>query len=428
VSDPLATRLVYGLSQRAPRSQGEVIFMFVSRARKRLGGSVALAVAVGAVAAGSSAAGPPDTLWASPSGGGTACSAASPCSLAYAVANASPGAIVRAKGGTYTGGIVIDTPLHLVGTGNPVLDNGNTGVGIQITASNSSVDHFTVENSKYEGILVGSSPADEAGDPVSSGTPVSGVTIDHVTVINNDQGFVGPEGGPGTGECTAASFYDCGEGIHFVSVTNSVIANSTVSGNAGGILMTDEFGPTSNNLVEHNTVLDNTQDCGITLASHVAQGVPFPTGPYGFGVSDNTIQYNTADGNGVEGEGGGILMAGGGPGTKVSGNTVTHNEASGNGLAGVVIHLHVPGSDLTDNVITYNRLSNNNLDGDRDFYPYVDTETTDILVASAQPLTGTVIEHNQLSNAYYGIWTLNASASTIDHNQFSNITTEVSSN
>ena len=93
-----------------------------------------------------------------------------------------------------------------------------------------------------------------------------------------------------------------------------------------------------------------------------------------------------------------------------------------------MIHLHVPGSDLHGNVITYNQLSNNNLDGDTDFSPNVDTNTTDILVASAVPLTGTVIEHNQLSDAYYGIWTLNASTSTIDQNQFSGITTPVSNN
>jgi nitrous oxidase accessory protein NosD len=319
---------------------------------------------------------------------------------------------VRAKGGTYTGGIVIATSLNLVGEGNAILDNQNTGAGIQVTASNSSLSGFTVENAKYEGILVGSSPAEEGGSPAPSGSPVSNVTIDHVTLINNDQGF-----GTDAGECNATFFFDCGEGIHFVTVTNSVISHSYIADNAGGILLTDEFGSTSDNLIEHNTVLDNTQDCGITLASHVAQGVPFPTGPYGFGVFRNTIQYNVADGNGVEGEGGGILMAGGGPNTKVYENLVSNNEASGNGLAGVVIHLHVPGSDLHGNVITFNHLSNNNLDGDSDFSP-PDNKTTDILVAaSGPPLTSTVIEHNQLSDAYYGIW-FNGASSNTDTNHF----------
>jgi len=384
-----------------------------------------VAIVLGSVAAGSSIASAPQTLWASPSGSGTACTAPAPCSLSYAVSNASAGATVRAQNGTYTGGIVIATPLQLVGGGNTVLDASTSpnGVGIQITASGSSVDHFTVENATYEGILVGNSSAD------SSGSPVSDVTIDHVTVTNNDTGYIGTPG-EGTGECFTSTRPhsapgDCGEGIHLNSVTNSVVDHSYVADNAGGILLTDEFGPTSNNVIQHNTVLNNTHDCGITIASH---DKPVAGPPSSFGIFDNLVQHNVVDGNGVEGEGAGILMAGGGPNTKVYENTITHNEASGNGLAGVVIHLHVPGSDLHGNVITYNQLSNNNLDGDTDFSPNVDTNTTDILVASAVPLTGTVIEHNQLSDAYYGIWTLNASTSTIDQNQFSGITTPVSNN
>lgn len=393
-----------------------------SRRAARMAGLLALALVAAAVFVGSSAAASPQMLWASPSGGGSACTAASPCSLDYAVSNAPAGATVRAQSGTYHGGVVIDTPLHLVGTGHSVLDastSGN-GVGIQVTASGSSVEHFTVENAQFEGILVGNSPTE------GWGSAVSGVLIGHNVVVDNNQGY-GAENAQG--ECALPPVPgDCGEGIHLVSVTNSVVEHNYITGNAGGILLTDEFGPTAHNVIQHNTAVGNTHDCGITLASHVAMGVPFPTGPYGFGVYENTIQYNVADDNGVQGEGGGILMAGGGPNTKVYGNLVAHNEASGNGLAGVTIHLHVPGSDLHGNVIVFNRLSNNNLDGDYDFDPYVDPETTDILVAAVgPPLTGTVIEHNQLSNAYYGIWTLGVATSTIiAHNHFGpNITTPI---
>jgi nitrous oxidase accessory protein NosD len=388
---------------------------FVSRAAWRLLVLGTVLVAIGSAAAGSGAA-PNTTLWASPAGAGAACTAAMPCTLAHAVAVAPSGATARARSGTYAGGIVIATPLSPVGEGNAVIDDGGAGVGIQILASNSSVTNFTVQNSKYEGVLVGTSPSDEAGNPVTSGIRVSGVTLDHLTVVNNDQGFVGEGGGPGTGECTAASFFDCGEGVHFVSVTNSVLDHSYVADNAGGILMTDEFGPTSNNVIQHSTFLDNTEDCGITLASHLAQDVPGP--PTSYGVFQNTVQFNVADGNGVAGEGGGILMAGGGPNTKVYENFVTNNEASGNGLAGVVIHLHVPGSDLHGNVITFNNLSNNNLDGDSDFFPSQDIETTDIFVAAnGPPLTSTVIENNHLSDAHFGIWFHDASSST-DSNHF----------
>lgn len=390
-----------------------------------ISGIVVAAFAVTAVAAGP---GPdpdhhrPQILWASPMGSGTACTAAAPCSLGHAIDTAPSGATVRAQSGTYYTSIVIYTPLNLVGEGDVVLDASTSGLvpGIQILASGSSVSHIHIENAYYEGILVGNSSSD------ASGSSISDVTIDQVTVTGNDAGYNGSPGA-GTGECfTATSLNaapgDCGEGIHLNSANDSVVEHSRVEGNAGGILLTDEFGTTSNNRIAYNMVVNNTHDCGITLASHNEPGVAPPTS---HGIFDNTVEYNTVDGNGVEGQGGGILMAGGGPNTQVYGNKVTHNEASGNGLAGVVIHLHVPGSNLSDNVITYNRLSNNNLDGDYDFYPNLDPQTTDILVASTGSLSGTVIERNELSDAYYGIWLLDVTNSTIDHNQFSHITQDI---
>ena len=273
--------------------------MLVSRMAARVAGSLMLVLAVGSVVVGSSAAGKPGMLWASPSGSGAVCTAPSPCSLAYAVANAPTGATVRALGGTYSGGVVIARPLQLLGQDNAVLDasSSSNGVGIQITASGSSVSQFTVENATDEGILVGNSSAD------SSGSPVSEVTLDHVTVTNNDTGF---NGGPGLGlgECftsTAphAAPGDCGEGIHLNSVTNSLVDHSYVADNAGGILLTDEFGPTSGNVIQHNTVVNNTNDCGITLASH---NKPVQGPPSSFGIFGNTVQFNTVDGNGVAGQ------------------------------------------------------------------------------------------------------------------------------
>ncbi len=388
---------------------------------RRFVGAALIVFAVGAIVAGSSAADPSATLWASPTGSGTACSAPAPCSLAIAVSTAPSGATVRARGGTYTGGIVISTPIDLDGSGGAVLDASTSanGVGIQITASGSTVDHFTVENATYEGILVGTSPT------ASSGAPVTGVTIDHSSVIDNDQGITAS---PPTGECapTAGGPGDCGEGIHFVAVTNSVVEHTNVSDNAGGILLTDEFGPTSNNELDHNTILNNTDDCGVTIASHTANG-----------VFDNLVDHNQADGNGVAGQGAGYLIAGGGPFTQAYGNVISHNEASGNGLGGVTIHQHFVGN-LNGNTIDHNQLSNNNVDGDFDFAT-PDPVTTNIIVASGPPgalppplqpgpITGTVIDHNQLSNAAIGIWTLNA-PSAIDKNQFGpGIGTPVSNN
>ena len=389
---------------------------------RALGGLAVLAVAVGYLVPASLAGQGPGMLWAAPTGSGSACTAKAPCSLSEAVGSATAGATVKASSGTYDGGVVISTPIDLAGAGGAVLDatTSANGVGIQILASGTTVEGFTVENAPFEGILVGDSSVTPA-----PGTTVSDVTIDNDNVIDNDQGI---DASPQVGECApnAGGPGDCGEAIHLESVTDSVVEHTLVQDNAGGILLSDQFGPTSENTIDHDTILDNTDDCGVTLASHTSNG-----------VFDNLIEHNVADGNGVAGQGAGYLIAGGGPFTRAFGNVITHNEASGNGLGGVTIHQHFAG-DLNGNVITFNDLSNNNVDGDFDFLP-PDAVTTDIIVASGPPpgvnlgpvspgpLTGTVIEHNQLSDASVGIWTLNA-PSVIDNNQFSGITTPVSTN
>lgn len=380
-----------------------------------------LLAAVGVFAGGASAGAPARTLWASPSGTGATCSASAPCSLGQAVSSAANGQTVHARPGTYTGGVIVTAGIDLVGNGATIDATGSPN-GIQVLASDTTIEGFAVENATFEGILVGNSSA------AASGSAIAGVTIDNVDVTNNDQGL---SADPQVGECasTPGGPGDCGEGIHLNSVTNSVIEHSTIADNAGGILMTDEFGPNSNNVIEHNMILDNADDCGVTLASHT-----------GNGVFDNTVEFNVADGNGVAGQGAGYLIAGGGPNTAAYGNVIEHNEASGNGLAGVTIHAHFVGN-FNDNVIEFNALTNNNVDGDDDFATQ-DNATTDIVVASGpppgippflfpSPIGGTIIEHNTLDDAQVGIWTLNVdpSSTTIDKNSFGpGIGTPVSNN
>ena len=329
----------------------------------------------------------------------------------------------------YQGGVSFSKQLDLEGQA-AVLDATTSadGYGIEVSGpggSGSVISGWTVMNAQFSGILVGSHIVDAAGNPLPNGSPISDVTVDHVTVVDNDKGFSG-EVGAGAGECFTTPFApgDCGEGIHLVSATDSTVEHSLIQDNAGGILMTDEFGPASGNTISFNSALDNTDDCGITIASHTTSQI------YG-----NTIDHNVANGNGVAGQGAGIIMAGAGVGTGVHDNTISNNQASGDGLAGIAIHDHFPGN-FNNNVITNNHLSNNNLDGDFDFLTPA-PDTTDILVAAGwpfpgpppfAPITGTVITNNQLSNAEVGIWTLNIANSTIQNNQFHGITSPISNN
>jgi Periplasmic copper-binding protein (NosD) len=388
-------------------------------------------------------------LWASPSGAGTACTRWAPCSLTEAVSAAGDGATVNAFPGVYAGGVVIDTRLALRGFG-AVLDASTspTGNGVQIVGpggSGSSVEGFKIENARFEGILVGTAPVDPStndGTPATGGTPVSEVRIDHNIVAGNDAGF-----GSTAGQCftTPQAPGDCGEAIHLVAVTDSVVSDNYVANNAGGILMTDEFGPTARNVVRDNYSANNTDDCGITLAGHNGAAVNPATGqPTGAaGVFDNLIEGNVSIGNGVAGQGAGILMGGGAPFAGVYGNVIRGNFTHGNGLAGVTIHQHLVG-DLNGNVVEDNTLSHDNVDGDFDFAAATDSQTTGILVASGAPpnaqlppfllpgpIENTVIRGNRIFNDAVGIWTLGVdpATTTIAHNFFGpGVTTPISTN
>jgi putative cofactor-binding repeat protein len=383
-----------------------------------------LVVTVGVAVAGLFAVAPPamargghdaGMYFVSPRGSdGNPCRAWAPCAtIGHAVSLAADGDTVVVKRGTYNEDVTIAVGLRLQGVGNPTIDATGLDNGIVVTGADATVEGFTVENATFEGILVRNT---------------HGVTIRGNVVKGNDQGiFLPPE--EQTGECAAAGPVpgDCGEGIHLWAVTNSRVAHNWVGNNAGGILLTDETGPTAFNLINDNTVVDNKYDCGITIAGHnpgaAPGGVPAPDVA---GIYSNIVAHNRADGNGVLGEGAGILIAGAGPGTAVYDNQVVGNEGSGNGLAGLTLHSHTPGQDLNGNVIMGNRFSNDNLDGDFDFDPYTDGQTTGILLASATPLTGTVVQGNVIRNVYYGIWTLNLPPIPVSANHFANdVTTPV---
>lgn len=245
--------------------------------------------------------------------------------------------------GVYHGGVVVSKRLSLRGLG-AVIDASSApnGNGVQIVGpggSGSSIEGFKIENATFEAILVGTAPVAPStndGTPVTSGQPVSDVRIDHNVIVHNDAGF-----GSKAGQCfsTPQAPGDCGEAIHLVSVTDSVVDGNIVTNNAGGILMTDEFGPTSGNVVRNNFSAHNDTDCGITLAGHNPGAVNPATGnPTGAaGVFDNLIEHNVAIDNGVAGQGAGILMGGGAPFAGVYGNVIRGNFTRGNGLAGVTI-------------------------------------------------------------------------------------------
>lgn len=316
--------------------------------------------------------------------------------ITSAVTAASPNDTIQVAPGTYHEDVVVTKPLSLVGSGagRSIIDAAGLANGIDVDGrhhpglSHVVVTGFTVRNAKFQGILI---------------TDSSFVTIFDNHITGNDKSLlVGP---PPTCPGLPAYFvagegFDCGEGIHLSGVTHSTVASNLVEHNAGGILLSDDTGLTSDNLISGNVVKDNPFDCGITLASH---HFAFALDP-AFGVFHNTIAGNTSSRNGlVTGEGAGVGIFAGPPGGQDYGNVVIGNELVGNALPGVTMHSHSPFQNLNDNLITGNQISGNGPDGDVPTLGPTGIVVWSDTASGAPPITGTVISQNIIKHEQVAI-------------------------
>jgi parallel beta-helix repeat protein len=247
------------------------------------------------------------------------------------------------------------------------------------------------------------------------------VTIAHDVVRDNDRGLFAhrltrectANGPPPTNGVMDERAGGCGEAIHLASSSDSRVVDNLVTGNAGGIYLTDESGPAAHNVIVGNQVLANLYDCGITLASH-SQHAVWSSGrprPRVGGVYDNTIRANVAERNGVVVPGAGILVAAAFSGGAAYGNRIISNTVSGNGLPGIALHSHERPQDLNGNVIQNNVVGRNAIggarggpgDGDGGIH-----RTAGILVWSASTKIAEIhVSGNRISDDYFGIWTEN---------------------
>jgi parallel beta-helix repeat protein len=374
------------------------------------------------------------------------CKSAAYATVQSAVNAASSGGTVVVCRGSYTEDVIVSTPLTLSGKHGAVINGSSTSngmcdqlgpggpgsapclAGITIKSSNVTVQGLKVTGAIGEGILATGSLA---------GGSISHVTIVHDTVVGNDAGGIPPASNTTYPQCVGfgGAPGDCGEGIHLMGVANSTVSHNFVANNSGGILLTDEFGPTHNNVVSHNVVTKNQYDCGITVPGHNPHALDVSGNPQPStaGVYKNVIAYNRVTDNGVKGEGAGVLFANASAGTGSYDNLVEHNYIAGNGLSGVTMHAHTlaPGTfeDLSGNRIVHNTIAKNNLDGDSLDSPASPTDdaTTGILVFSGTVAVTVDIAHNRIRNNTNGIWlgTGGHVTANMSHNVFQHVTTKV---
>lgn len=319
--------------------------------------------------------------------------------IGAAVAVASTGDTILVAPGTYPEQVILSKSLSLVavipnqttidatGLPNGVFINGMSaapGVGVV----NVLVSGFTIQNANFEGILVAN-----AND----------VTLTGNHVMDNDRSLeIANATCPGIPAFETNEGEDCGEGIHLMGTVASSVVGNEVERNSGGILISDETGPSRDNLITGNRVHDNPFDCGITMASHGPATSVIPSARVSYGVFRNTIAHNVSSRNGyqVPGAGAGVGIFAPFPGTKAAGNVVIDNDLLDNGMPGVAMHNHAaapapaPPVDLNNNVIVGNHLSGNAADT-------ADAATsgpTGINVYSVAPIYGTIISQNTFDN------------------------------
>jgi hypothetical protein len=380
---------------------------------------------------------------AKPAGSGTSCRTAKFATINAAIGASKAGGTVVACPGTYREDVVIRIPLTLIGESATINATGLAGAptgaiqgqapfnGITIESSHVTVEGFKVEGAEGEGILAVNPnpvPATVAGMQLSTGTPITDVKILNNDVTGNDLGNENPNS-PYV-FCTPNGGGDCGEGIHLLSVAHSTVLGNKSIGNSGGILLTDEFGPTHDNLIARNQVRDNVGDCGITIPSHnlgidPATGKPDPS--FG-GVYRNKVVGNVVTGNGTEGFGAGIGVFAPAPFSASYDNLISGNFIAGNGLAGISVHSHAPNAFVDGNVFTRNVIGTNNvtLEDGADVSPK-DTQTTGILIWSAVTPYHLTVTNNVIFNNAVGVWLTPATvhASGLATNHFIHVTTPV---
>ena len=319
--------------------------------------------------------------------------------ISAAVAAASAGDTIQVGQGTYDEQVTITQSLSLVAApfAHPVIEAKGKSNGIFVNGvaatpgagvANVVIEGFKIRDANFEGILIANA---------------SNVVLLDNHVLENNKAL-----DPSAGTCNGIPGFetseqtDCGEGIHLIAADHSSVIRNLVENNSGGILITDETGPSTNNLIKGNNVHDNPYACGITMAGHPPANASGPITGVSFGIMHNVISYNDShhNGLGLPGAGAGVGIFAPSPGTTTTANVITGNELHDNGLPGVTMHNHgsapspAPAVNLNDNMIVGNHIYGNAADTE----DAATSGPTGINLYSTAPVTGTVIAQNDFND------------------------------
>jgi len=287
-------------------------------------------------------------------------------SIQAAINDACPGDTIQVHSGTYNEHVVVNKTLTLqgvdTGSGLPVVDAGDSGDAITISADGCTVEDFKARNSgawlcagihvtsngntisvntltgNLYGIRLDSSSNNTISGNTATGNIASGIYI-YSASNNTISGNIATgniasgidlyrSSGNTISGNTANGNSQCGIRIFGPSTGNS-ISNNFANGNSwGGIYMTDSSGSAIfGNIVSNNSAsgIGISSSSNITISDNTAKDNS-QFGIFIFGPStDNTVSDNTATGNGYHG----ISLSSSSNGNTISANTITRNSLYG---------------------------------------------------------------------------------------------------
>ena len=210
-----------------------------------------------------------------------------------AVDHASAYDVIQVAAGTYKEYVTIGIPVSIFGAGaeSTIVNAANLPHGFFVDGFAHpglawvNIAGFTVENALFEGILVVStSHVTIRKNEINDNDTSPGLIFTAATTGCPDQ--------PGSGTYENDETGDCGGALHLVGTSHSIVSDNLMTGNADGVLISDETAESHDNLLIHNTIKDNPLECGIVLASHPPNGhASAPFAPH-FGVNNNTVAEN----------------------------------------------------------------------------------------------------------------------------------------
>jgi len=263
-----------------------------------------------------------------------------------AIESASPGDEIKVQSGTYQESINITKPLRLIGidtgSGNPVVDSGDSGSAITISARGTLLSGFIARSqSGWNGDAGIKSIADDCTITGNSASSNSNIGIFICRASNNTV----------TGNVARQNR---NEGIYLEGSIHSLVEGNTVSNNRYGIRLTSSESCTvERNVAEVNRFsgiyLDHSQD--VLVQDNFASGNDA-------GVSADNSKRNTIAGNNITGNQRGIYLSfqntsnstkAKGKGVYIQYKAPSHESSSGSGSGS---------RELSRNVVYQNNLSN----------------------------------------------------------------------